>query len=108
VMFALRQLCVDNSDIKFRVGNHCIAKLIEDMGTIVEFGPNSDFLFNAITFLYVLCGFAANAELCQKADIQTIIAKIRDDPDLYDKKLLKNKLMHLTDLIHSQTHQDLF
>ena len=54
LLYCMKQCCQNSPDKKFRCGQHCIKKLIEEVMDIDDFSQLIDFAFNSVALLLVL------------------------------------------------------
>ncbi|CAD7955217.1 unnamed protein product [Amoebophrya sp. A25] len=106
VLYAMRMCAQNSNDAKFRVGQHCYLKLIEELQDAADLGQCLDFVYNALCFFLVVSEVVENAAALQSVNIADTLQRIRDD--LYDVSNVQEKTTLLLELLRKQTHRESF
>ncbi|CAD7936054.1 unnamed protein product [Amoebophrya sp. A120] len=105
-LYCMRMCAMNSNDKKYRVGQHCYLKLLEELQDTDDMAKYLDFVYNALGFLLVIAEKVENAAALQSTNIVDILQRIKDD--LYDVASVQEKVKALADLIRAQTHREQF
>lgn len=116
VMFALKQLCANSNDVKFRVGAHAISKLIKDINDIaldekLRTGKLLEWVIHAVGLLTMLAQSVMNCESMKDRDLGPAVDNFIKQPWVLKSKNFAGsveKMVELTEIVRRQTHREAF
>mmetsp|Transcript_62084 Transcript_62084/g.134745 ORF Transcript_62084/g.134745 Transcript_62084/m.134745 type:complete len:900 (+) Transcript_62084:67-2766(+) len=102
VLFALKQLCANTSDLKRIVGEQVLSKLVRELES-KDVDKSGDFLMQAVLLMSMLTKIKANSDKLSSMGAEDVLEKLRKLPSAGDLDRFPQRLAELLEQISRHT-----